>query len=147
VKCSPTRKLVKTAPWEQRKWLRRWRNVSNKRAIAKKLDVSHWTIVKNDFKLKPYKKEKVQCSENYRGSLGTLVMTTSFPTKNYFCCETSTTNTTIGFILFPEYSMRKNSSATIPKCIQSHILENHFEKRQVILLLFIESGAKINQDY
>jgi hypothetical protein len=56
---NPRRKIVENAPWEPRRWLKRW--VRAERKIVKDFNVfrtSLETIVINHLKLKPYKKQK-----------------------------------------------------------------------------------------
>jgi hypothetical protein len=118
--------------------------------LVKKLDVSRTslpTIIKNDMKkFKAWPRlRKLEGSKNAdSSSLGTLVITSSFPSKNLFLLQ-ETHNQQNNRV----YSVSLRNIPLVPlvlKCIQSHGMGCHVEKRQVLFIKQM-SKIKINQDF
>jgi hypothetical protein len=108
--------------------------------MAKGLDVlrtSLPTIVKNDLKLKSYKKTKSVKSPNmpYQSRETTLVRALRFPSRNYFCFKRPRTKRKTGFILSCLVIFHKKIRCElVPNCTKSHGLEHYFEKLSWITL-------------
>jgi hypothetical protein len=157
------RKLVENASWKPSRWLRRSAIVSDERTTGRCIKWPKNSICRvlclEPLLTEAMQKQKVHGlrlrkpkeSKNADNSLiGTLVMTSSFPTRKYVCCKRPITHyeqNDRGYSSLMRNIPQEKLAVEWYQSVSTIMIWGTISKEGKLLLLFIDTRVKIDQNY